>query len=178
MQPSLATTPGAESLRASTNRANAQHSTGPRTEAGKQRSSLNAIRHGLTAASPVLPSEDSAAYEQHHRQLFDEYQPATATETQLVNELVDTSWRLNRVPLLEADLLALADKMRVRRDPLTLISDTTRTLAMLGLHGQRLSRQFNKTLQTLRDLQAERREREQHDLKDAGASLERHKHKG
>ena len=32
--------------RAAVNKANAQKSTGPRTEAGKQRSSLNALRHG------------------------------------------------------------------------------------------------------------------------------------
>jgi len=30
------------------NQANAQHSTGPKTEAGKNRSRLNAGRHGLT----------------------------------------------------------------------------------------------------------------------------------
>jgi hypothetical protein len=33
--------------RAEINRATAQHSTGPKTEAGKQRSALNALRHGL-----------------------------------------------------------------------------------------------------------------------------------
>ena len=33
--------------RAVINRANAQKSTGPRTAAGKQRSSLNALRHGI-----------------------------------------------------------------------------------------------------------------------------------
>ena len=102
LQPSL------PSIARAINRANSQHSTGPRTESGKQRSSLNALRHGLTAASAVLPSEDPAAYENHRRQFFDEYQPATATETQLVQELVDTSWRLNRIPLLEAEVLARA----------------------------------------------------------------------
>jgi hypothetical protein len=35
-------------VRAEINRMNAQHSTGPRTEAGKQQSSLNAVSHGLT----------------------------------------------------------------------------------------------------------------------------------
>jgi hypothetical protein len=85
--------------RAAINRANSQHSTGPRTEAGKQRSSQNALR------TPVLASEDQAAYESHCRKFQSEYQPATATETQLVQELADTSWRLNRIPLLEADLL-------------------------------------------------------------------------
>jgi uncharacterized sporulation protein YeaH/YhbH (DUF444 family) len=91
--------------RAAINRANSQHSTGPRTEAGKQRSSQNALRHGVTARTPVLASEDQAAYESHCRKFENEYQPATATETQLVQELADTSWRLNRIPLLEADIL-------------------------------------------------------------------------
>ena len=49
--------------RAAINRANAQHSTGPRTEAGKKRSSLNALRHGLTGHVIVMPGEDLAAYE-------------------------------------------------------------------------------------------------------------------
>jgi hypothetical protein len=40
--------------RVAINRANSQHSTGPRTESGKQRSSLNALRHGLTARTAVL----------------------------------------------------------------------------------------------------------------------------
>src|ERR1700685_4383230 len=88
--------------RSRANRENARLSTGPRTDSGKQRSSLNALRHGLTAASAVLSSEDPAAYDAHRRGFFDEYQPATPTETQLVMELADTSWRLNRIPLLAA----------------------------------------------------------------------------
>jgi hypothetical protein len=39
------------------NRANAQHSTGPRTAAGKLKSSRNAYRHGLSGPMPLdLPS--------------------------------------------------------------------------------------------------------------------------
>jgi len=91
--------PGAApTKRAAINGANSKHSTGPRTAAGKQRSSLNAIRHGLTARTAVLSSEDLAAYQRHCRQFVDEYQPANATETQLVQDLADTSWRLNRIP--------------------------------------------------------------------------------
>jgi hypothetical protein len=90
--------------RFATNRANSQHSTGPRTEPGKQRSSLNALRHGLTAQTAVLPTEDPEAYQRHIQQFLDEYKPATATETQLVHEIANAAWRLNRIPFLEAEL--------------------------------------------------------------------------
>ena len=160
------------------NRLNSQKSTGPRTDAGKQRSSLNAIRHGLTAQTVVLPSEDPTAYESHRRQFLDEYQPATATETQLVQELIDTSWRLNRIPLLEADLLARAanppnEQARIDFD----IVDAHRLIASINLQGTRLSRQFQKALDKLREIKAERQDRERRDLRDAAALLELYKHK-
>ena len=94
--------------RAAINRANSAHSTGPRTEPGKQRSSLNALRHGLTARTAVLPTEDPEAYQRHIQQFLDEYAPATPTETQLVHEIANTAWRLNRIPFLEAELLSQA----------------------------------------------------------------------
>jgi hypothetical protein len=165
--------------RAAINRANSQHSTGPRTESGKQRSSLNALRHGLTACSAVLPSEDPAAYEAHRRQFLDEYQPATATETQLVHELADTSWRLNRIPLLEADLLNRAANPPTEQAAIDFdIVDAHRLLNSLSVQSQRLSRQFQKALDQLLDIQAERHQRERRDLRDAAALLELHKHKG
>ena len=88
------------------NRANARLSAGPRTESGKQRSSQNALSHGLTARTAVLPTEDPEAHQRHVQQFLDENQPANATETQLVHEMADTAWRLNRIPFLEADLLS------------------------------------------------------------------------
>ena len=51
MIPSIAET---TTDRALINRANAQRSTGPKTEEGKQRSSLNALRHGLTGQTIIL----------------------------------------------------------------------------------------------------------------------------
>jgi len=165
--------------RARANRANAQRSTGPRTAAGKQRSSQNALTHGLTSQSPVLATEDPAAYQLHCRQFLDEYQPATPTETQLVKEVADTAWRLNRIPQLEAAVLDRAANPPNEQAAIDFdIVDAHRLLANLGMHSQRLSRQFQKSLQTLRDIQASRMERERRDLKDAAALLEFHKHKG
>ncbi|MGD0302183.1 MAG: hypothetical protein ABSE86_34315 [Bryobacteraceae bacterium] len=154
--------------RAAINRANSQKSTGPRTETGKQRASLNALRHGLTARTAVLASEDPAAYESHCLQFFDEYQPANSTETQLVQEVADTSWRLKRIPILEAALFAEV------ASPKSLIPQ----LACLGLHGARLSRQIQKALDQLRAIQLNRRTQDQSDLEDAAAILELHKHQG
>src|SRR6266478_5999048 len=93
--------------RAAINRANAQKSTGPRTEAGKQRSSLNALRHGLTGQTVVLPTEDHSAYQHHSQSFLEEYQPKGATETQLVQSLIDTSWRTNRIASVETNLFSL-----------------------------------------------------------------------
>jgi len=143
--------------RAAINRANAQHSTGPRSPEGKARSSRNALCHGLSSRSALLSSEDRAAYESHCRQFFDEYQPATPTEAQLTQELADTTWRLNRIPALEADLLHRAAHPASEEAAIAFdIVDAHRTLAMLGLHGSRLSRQFQKALQQLREIQADR----------------------
>jgi hypothetical protein len=180
--------------------------TGPRTAAGKQRSSQNALTHGLTSSSPVLASEDQAAYDTHRRGFFDEYQPTTPTETQLTQELAETAWRINRIPSLEAALLDRAanppndQAQRVRRAPLNEpgtcprrtpfcasssearidfdIVDAHRALATLGLHYARLSRQFQKAVDKLREIQAERREAQERDLKRATGLQELHKRKG
>jgi|HubBroStandDraft_6_1064221.scaffolds.fasta_scaffold464443_1 hypothetical protein len=150
------------------NRANAKLSTGPRTEPGKQRSSLNALRHGLTARTAVLPTEDPEAYQHHIQQFLNEYAPATPTETQLVHEIADTAWRLNRIPLLEGNLLSQTPT------PQTLIPQ----LATLGLHGSRLSRQFQKAVERLREIQEERRHLERRQLTEAAELFLRHQHKG
>ena len=42
------------------NRRNAQKSSGPRTTQGKRNSCFNAVSHGLTARSVLLPGEDPA----------------------------------------------------------------------------------------------------------------------
>ncbi len=44
------------------NRQNARKSTGPKTDAGKQRSRQNAFRHGLTAQTVIRHVESAAAY--------------------------------------------------------------------------------------------------------------------
>jgi hypothetical protein len=144
------------SNRTEINQANAQHSTGPKTEAGKQRSALNALKHGLTGQLVVMPTEDRGAYESHKKSLVDEYHPKGATETLLVQALVDVSWRLNRVVALETNLLTV--------DLISTLEAQSRALAYLSLHSQRLSRQFERILAQLRELQKTRQTHEEHEL--------------
>jgi len=131
------------------NRANAQLSTGPKSSEGKQISSQNALKHGLTAQNPVLPTDDLDDYQRHVAGFFAEYHPQGATETHLVQSLADTSWRLNRVADLEAGLI---------HDAARYIEAFAKALATLSLHSSRLSRQFERTLSQLRQLQQERKE--------------------
>jgi len=51
-------------LKIEANRANAQASTGPRTEEGKARSSQNARKHGLTAKQLAITPEDRQAFDE------------------------------------------------------------------------------------------------------------------
>jgi hypothetical protein len=168
-----------ENGRAAINRANSAHSTGPRTESGKQRSSLNALNHGLTARTAVLPTEDPDTYQRHIQQFLDEYAPATPTETQLVHEIANTAWRLNRIPFLEAELLSRATNPPTEQAAIDFdIVDAHRALATLGLHGARLSRQFQKAIEQLRDIQDERRHLERRQLNEAAELFIRHQRKG
>jgi hypothetical protein len=87
------------------NRANAQKSTGPRSPNGKARSALNALQHGLTAVTPVLPDEDVSAFEELRQRLFAQFEPDTALEIELVEDLICLLWRLRRIPPMEAGIL-------------------------------------------------------------------------
>jgi hypothetical protein len=151
------------------NQANAQHSTGPKTEAGKKQSSLNALRHGLTGQIVVMPSEDLQAYQLHLKSFTDEYHPQGATEANLVQALADASWRLNRVAALETNVLILGITQEC--DPIagalaiaSALESQSKALANLSMHSQRLSRQFERTVIQLRDLQKTRRAQEKNDL--------------
>ncbi len=95
------------------NRNNAQLSTGPTTETGKAVSSQNNFRHGLTGAFCVLPDEDRDGFNKLHADLSEEHQPATATESMLVNDMARHYWLYQRALRLQetcfaADLTASA----------------------------------------------------------------------
>ena len=129
---------------------NAQHAAGAKTAPGSKKRSLNALRHGVHSIVVVLPNEDQDAYEDHLKSFIDEYRPQGATESQLVQVLAETSWRQNRVTVLEGDLLMFSPRTFVD------FESQGKALASLSLHNQRLSRQFDCTVNQLRKLQKTR----------------------
>jgi hypothetical protein len=175
--------------RAQINRNNAYHSTGPRTPEGRQRSCLNALRHGLTGQTVVMPAEDLESYQHHIQSFVDEYHPQGATETQLVQSLADAAWRLNRVAVLETNLLThdivyedfpnheSTHEMREAIAIAHALDSHTRALANLSLHGQRLARQFEKTLALLKETQAPRLKAREKELEQAAGLVEMHQDK-
>ena len=88
------------------NRANAQLSTGPRTEAGKATASRNATSHGLATAHTILPGEDAAAFDQLIANLIREHAPLGETETFLVRQLAQNHWKLDRLDAIESSIYA------------------------------------------------------------------------
>ena len=70
------------------NRANAQHSTGPRTESGKSTSCLNNFRHGFRSTFQVLPTENEEEFESLLFVTRTEHQPKNSTKHMLVDKMV------------------------------------------------------------------------------------------
>src|SRR5690348_13817255 len=148
----------------SINRANAQHSSGPKTDEGKRRSAMNAFRHGLTGQLMMLPAEELVAYKHHCQVFLKKHQPADEYEARLVQVLADTAWRLMRVPAIESSILAYGAKfyeggeegdIRVSVATALECRNQAKALANITLYEQRLTRQFERTLAQLQALQAE-----------------------
>ena len=91
------------------NRANAKRSTGPTSEPGKARSKMNALKHGLSAKKIVIGDEDPRDFEALRAALERDFQPETALESELVDQLTGLWWRLRRVPAIEAAIVKARD---------------------------------------------------------------------
>ena len=176
--------------RAQINRENAKKSTGPKTEAGKERVRFNAMRHGLTGQVVILPTDDLVAYQKHSQEMLDSLSPKGALETKIAQTISDTLWQMNRSQAYHDQILASHALIRLNRlEPhqeevtpqLTeafAVADAaakvTRDLANLSLCQHRAYRTFERAHDRLRMLQEERRQKEAGQMADAKALLALH----
>jgi hypothetical protein len=74
------------------NKLNALKSTGPKTPEGKAKSSLNRLSHGFASNARLMPGEDPEEFKSLILDLVNEFQPATASEQILVEDMATNRW--------------------------------------------------------------------------------------
>ena len=103
-------------------RANGAKSRGPKTSAGKARSSCNSVVHGLLASTIVLEEENRATFEQMQAEITAEFAPATPFESTLVCVMLAARWRSFRILGMECAELDFA----IRTTPSNGLDTSTR----------------------------------------------------
>lgn len=160
-----------QEIRDAINRANAQKSTGPKTIEGKQRSAMNAFKHGLTGQSLILQLDETEAYNRLTNALLTDLKPANEPERQIALKLIDSHFRLNRLAGLENNLLNFSLMENTSETPhddrLEVMIAQTRawiehgsSFDLLGRYESRLARQVLKYMLEIERLQSMRRARE------------------
>jgi hypothetical protein len=116
-----------------------------------------------------MPWEDSEAYEAFCAEFMADLHPEGMLEKQFAQTIIDTTWRLNRAATQETNILCLAVDRRRREEideegcsePFGMADaflKESQTFNNISLYGQRLTRQREKAIEQLHQLQAKRRQ--------------------
>ena len=100
------------------NRENAQHSTGPITEAGRETVSQNSTRHGLTGAYQSISDAEAREYSLILKNFITDYNVTTDSEIELVSKMAEAYIRSNRAGrLMDAsmDVIEFGDEEDLQR---------------------------------------------------------------
>jgi hypothetical protein len=105
--------------RLAANQANALKSTGPKTEAGRTASKMNALKHGIFSSEILVRGrhiqENPEELATLHQRMLDAYHPVGVAEEMLVDQLVTLFWRTRRLQKAEAGEIALSVDNRVEQ---------------------------------------------------------------
>ncbi len=150
------------------NRKNSKKSTGPKTEEGKAKSSMNALKHGLTSQKVWLNEEEKKDFHEFRLGLVDEMEPWGSLETQFVCRIAAQMWRLARVPGIEAELLEKMSYDMAEGEYTSLgeafhrdIATYDGSLGRLARYEAILDRSLHRLLNQYRKIQADRLKREE-----------------
>src|SRR3982074_2217988 len=93
-------------LKSETARINGAKSRGPTTDEGKEKSSRNALKHGLTAGNGniLLDCEDPHQFGEILNKFHGMFEPVTLAEKDIVEEMVAARWRIRRMWTIETGL--------------------------------------------------------------------------
>ena len=172
----------AEQIRA--NQSNAQRSTGPISESGKQASSRNRAKHGLCQHNSrsfyLLDDENSEKFAEFRDRLAEEYQPQTETERILVQRMADHEWLRTRALRLQATcIFENQHVLATEQFALYMRYQTTHERALYkalkelqNIRAQRIKEQIGFESQK-RQQAAEQRAAEAHNLKNQAFELKK-----
>ena len=137
-----------------------QHKSGPKTEAGKNTSRQNAIKHGLLSTKLfVLSNEDQTQYTTYLNDLIQTFQPTNSLQLDLVTEMAGARWRLHRLWSIESGLFEAA--IANHPDPADAttsrafekLANSGHTLSLTIRYEARIRRSFERALANLLTLQ-------------------------
>ena len=134
----------------------------------RDRRALNAYRHGLTGQVLILPPEDQLAHHKHCSAILDALAPAGAMETDIAQTIADDRWRLKHAGAMATNIFAMGTqdppKVTAQHPEIdTALSQAQtwlaqgKSLALLSLYEGRIQRRVEKNIQTLRQLQQDRK---------------------
>jgi len=138
----------ASEARVAANSANALHSTGPKTAAGKAASANNHLSHGLAGSTfTVLAWEDSNAFTDLSARLELEHKPETITEEILIRKMAQHYWLTQRAIILQGTCF----------DSEIAPDDPEKQLALYLRYQTTHDRAFHKSLSQFLKLRGEKR---------------------
>jgi hypothetical protein len=163
------------------NRANAQHSTGPNTPEGSKRSSQNALRHGITAQTTIMTDEDRIQHDEFCANMMANLAPVGSIETFLASSIAEEAWRLNHARAQAGNIVALGHfdgtgeiynaaehpEVHTAITAARTVRDHAKTLELISLYESRIRRSFEKYMEKLETLQAERKAKHEKSLEEA-----------
>lgn len=144
------------------NRQNAQSSTGPKTDEGKEKSSMNAVKHGLLSKRVVLPGENVEEFKEYRNEMIGALNPVGALECLLADRIIVCGWRLGRIITVESGFLSggssldLGSFRRFGNNEAELFSDRRDSTLNLARYEASIEKSFFKSFLELRRLQSER----------------------
>ena len=159
-------------LKSETSRINGAKSHGPKTPEGKEASSRNAIKHGMTARNTfILECENKEDYREFLAEHIAIHQPVTAPEKELVDQMAIARWRIRRFVNAETVLIdceVVRNRDKVEKEFATTscdvhvamairsLADESRCLSLMSRYESRHQRVHDKAYTALRELQQSR----------------------
>lgn len=144
------------------NKRNAQNSTGPRTAAGKERSSRNATRHGLLSQRMLLGDESEEELRALRQGMRQSLRPVGELEEELVERMVAATWRKRRGDRVELGLWDWRGHVSSGKSTLANVffmdSQHDQSLQKLTRYMSAYSAEFRRAFQMLREAQDARRD--------------------